>query len=60
MEKICPKCQNGDIVELRGYFITDTAFNIPNGPQSTKFVCSKCGYVIEEKIDPKQIKSYQR
>jgi transcription initiation factor TFIIIB Brf1 subunit/transcription initiation factor TFIIB len=60
MEKICPNCQSGDIVELRGYFITDTTWNMPSGPQTTKYVCSKCGHVVGEKIDPKQIKSYQR
>jgi predicted nucleic-acid-binding Zn-ribbon protein len=59
MEK-CPKCQNEDIVTLRGIYVTNDAFNIIDGPQSTKSVCAKCGYVIEERIEPKEIQAYRK
>jgi predicted nucleic-acid-binding Zn-ribbon protein len=59
MEK-CPKCQNEDIVKLRGIYVTNTTWNIIDGLQSTKYVCAKCGYVIGETIEPKEIQAYKK
>jgi len=59
MEELCPECKSKDIVELGGYFITETTLNIVIGPRTTKYVCRKCGRVIGEKIDPKEINGYR-
>jgi transposase len=64
MENVCPKCQSTEVVEIHGLYINKLAVSsifgseVSEGIPSTKYVCTNCGKVVEEKMNIDDIKKY--